>query len=67
MKNTHPTKASGSKVETDVKFSGATFTTATVSKDSAFGRILDTKKYIKAYAKGEITLDQLESMGIELG
>ena len=35
--------------------------------NSIFGRMINTKKILKAYLKGEITLSELESMGIEVG
>lgn len=37
------------------------------SESSIFGRMINTKKILKAYLKGEITLSELESMGIEVG
>ena len=38
-----------------------------VSEDSIFGKMINTKKILKAYLKGEITKSELESMGIEVG
>jgi hypothetical protein len=38
-----------------------------VKKGSLFGKMIDTKKALKAYLKGELTLSELESMGIEVG
>ncbi|MCF2489391.1 hypothetical protein [Dyadobacter sp. CY347] len=38
-----------------------------VSEDSIFGKMISTKKNLKAYLKGEITKSELESMGIEVG
>ncbi|MET7253479.1 hypothetical protein [Dyadobacter fermentans] len=67
MKTTHSTKAHSSDVVAGVKFTGATFSPAKIRKGSAFAKVIETKKHLKAYAKGEITLAQLESMGIELG
>jgi hypothetical protein len=39
----------------------------TLSETSVFARMIDTKKILKAYLRGEVTLSELESMGIEVG
>ncbi|MCF0060113.1 hypothetical protein MUK70_12755 [Dyadobacter chenwenxiniae] len=37
-----------------------------VAKGSLLSRMLETKKAVKAYLNGELTLSDLESKGIEL-
>jgi len=61
MKTTHSTKASGSKV-----VAGVENTPKVVSGNSLFARMLKTKKDLRSYLDGKITLSELESRGIEL-
>ena len=39
----------------------------TVSEKSLFGKMIDTKKAVKAYLNGELSLSEIKSMGIEIG
>ncbi|MCE6992481.1 hypothetical protein [Dyadobacter sp. CY323] len=39
----------------------------TVSEKSLFGKMIDTKKAVKAYLNGELSLSEIQSMGIEIG
>jgi hypothetical protein len=64
MKTAHTLKSSSDNA-VDCVYSDSTNSNI-VSEGSLIAKMLRTKKFVKAYLKGEISLSELESMGIEL-
>jgi len=67
MKTTHTLKSSSNNAVDGVYSSVDSANSNIVSEGSLIAKMLRTKKFVKAYLKGEISLTELESMGIELG
>lgn len=67
MKTTHSTKTPCASVRSDVSASPWVEAPLEVKKGSIINKMIEMKKYTKAYLRGEISLAKLESLGIELG